>query len=229
MEPRSYFKNFMEDNNSYKKIYTKAYFHGEKSFFYKLGYRDFRHYFNNLFKPLKKHNNEFKAGNVLDVGCAYGFMLKRFPDNFTLYGIDISEYAILRAKKIVPQAVLKVGNIEEGLPFNNNFFDIVCFNDVIEHLRNPQKALLNIKNILKTNGLLYITTPNLNLFRKTIYFYADKKEHHISLFARKKLIKLLKFLEFEILEEGTYFSGFIPAIRLKNNIGPETFIICKKI
>ena len=212
----------------YKKVYTKDYFSGKNSFFWKLGYGNFaRIYFNNLFNPIDKYIKKVEEGKVLDVGCAYGFVLQRFPASFQKFGIDVSEYAINVAKKRLPSAVFMVGNVENKLPFKEDFFDIVILNDVLEHLGNPKAALENIHKVLKKDGVLYITTPNLNVVRKNIFSYADKKEHHISLLAHSDLIKLLKNLRFKIVEHWTFLNFFV-YFRFKSNMGTESGFICKK-
>lgn len=212
----------------YKKVYTEDYFSGKTSFFWKFGYGKLGNfYFNNMFKPISKHPKKIKAGRVLDVGCAYGFMLQRFPDSFQKFGVDVSEYAISVAKKRLPLATFKIKGAEEKLPFKKNFFDIILLNDVLEHLENPEVALKNIRKILKKGGILYITTPNLNDIRKNIFKYADKKEHHISLFSHSDLISLLKNRSFKIIERWT-FINFLVYLRFKSNIGTESGFICRK-
>lgn len=116
---------------NYKKIYTRNYFNGKSSFFYKLGYGRFaKFYFDGLFKPLKSYLRSLNEGKVLDVSCAYGFMLKRFPDAFEKFGVDISDYAIAKAKRRLPKATFKVINAEDKLPFPKEFFEVVICNDV---------------------------------------------------------------------------------------------------
>lgn len=212
----------------YKKVYTKDYFSGKNSFFWRFGYGKFASfYFDNMFKPLFKYINKFRGGNVLDVGCAYGFMLQRFPDSFKKFGIDVSEYAINTAKKSLPSAAYNVGSAENKLPFKKDFFDIILFNDVIEHLENPKVALENIYRVLKKGGILYVTTPNLNIARKKIFRYADDKEHHISLFSHPGLIKLLNDSQFKIMEGWTFLNFFV-YFRFRSNIGTEqAFIVTK--
>lgn len=222
----------------YKKIYTQDYFSGKNSFFYRLGYGRFsRFYFNSLFKPLKPYLQGFKEGKVLDVGCAYGFMLQRFPDTFEKFGVDISEYAIGEAKKRFPKDMLKnkritlkVSGVEDGLPFPEHFFDIVICNDVIEHLDDPRAALGNMGKVLKTGGILYLNTPNLNWLREKVFAYADKKEHHISLFPHATLFDLLTKVGFGVIDHWTYTSiAYFFFVKFHSNIGHESAFICRKL
>jgi len=221
-------KNFF--NMDYKKIYNQNYFSGKDSFFYKLGYGRFaKFYFNNLFKPLKPHIQKIGRGKILDVGCAYGFMLRKFPDTFEKFGVDISDYAIMEAHKRLPGAALIVGNAEDGLPFPEGFFDIVVCNDVLEHLADPASALKNIRKVLNNNGILYINTPNLNWFRRKVFACADKKEHHFSLFSHETLFDLLTKCGFEILNRWTYTNlTYFFFLKFKSTLGIESAFICRK-
>ncbi|MDP1845958.1 MAG: class I SAM-dependent methyltransferase [Candidatus Moranbacteria bacterium] len=215
---------------NYKEIYNKEYFDGKKSFFYKLGYGNFaKFYFDTIFKPLKPYIKKLGAGKVLDVGCAFGFILQRFPDSFEKFGVDVSEYAIGVARQKLPDAKFIVANAEDELPFPEETFDIITCNDVLEHLEHPEKALKNIFKALKREGILYINTPNLNSFRKKVFGYADKKEHHIGLFLHKDMMKLLEKTGFKIVKNWTYINPtYFFFIKFISNIGTESAFICAK-
>lgn len=214
----------------YQKIYNKDYFNGKNSFFYKLGYGNFqKFYFDNLFKSLKPYINKITSGKVLDVGCAYGFMLERFPDSFDKFGVDVSEYAINIAKNRLPSVAFTVSNVEDSLPFQKESFDIIICNDVLEHLENPAVALENIKRVLKKGGILYINTPNLNSFRKKVLGFADKMEHHISMFTHQELLELLEKVGFKVEKHWTYINyTYFFFIKFNSNTGTESAFICKK-
>lgn len=210
-------------------IYNQDYFSGKNSFFWKLGYGRFSaFYFRGLFKPVLKYIGVAKEGKVLDIGCAYGFLLDKFPDSWQKFGIDISEYAIGKARRRLPSANFLVADAQDSLPFEENFFDIVLFNDTLEHLEKPEVALKNVYTVLKRGGILYITTPNLNYIRRILLRDADKKEHHISIFSHLKLRTLLVSSGFSIEEEHTSFYSLFCILRFKSNMGMESVFICKK-
>lgn len=214
---------------NYKTTYTEDYFNGKNSFFYSLGYGRFqKYYFKSLVKPILPYFKKFKKAQILDIGCAYGYVLNLLPKNSNMFGLDISEHAINTAKKNFKDITFKVGNVEEKIPFPANSFDIIILNDVIEHLENPQKALENIKKILKKDGILYITTPNLNLLRKKLFGFADKMEHHISLFSHKNLCELLINNKFAIQKNYTYSSfTYFFFLKLHKKLGFESAFICE--
>lgn len=94
---------------------------------------------------------------VLDVGC-FPYHLGAAMENMDLdvYGIS-SQHEPLRGAKI------KTCNIEtDKFPFNDNFFDIVIFTEVLEHLpQSPLHTLREIYRVLMPGGHVIITTPNI--------------------------------------------------------------------
>lgn len=212
----------------YKKIYTQDYFSGKNSFFYKFGYGKFSNtHFNYLFKKIKPYLK--KEGKILDIGCAYGLVLKKFPPSWEKYGIDISQHAISQAQKNLPEGLFKIGNVATNIDFQDNFFDLIIINDVLEHLEQPAQVLSNVFKCLKKDSLLYVTTPNLNLIRKIIYKKADLAEHHISLMSYQQLKLILKKTGFKIIASHT-FTNLLGQVYLefKSNLGLESLFICKK-
>jgi methionine biosynthesis protein MetW len=105
------------------------------------------------------------SGAVLDIGCGRGTLLAalraRTPQNVggSYVGVDISEAAVGSTQARGFRA--KVASLEHGLPFADEVFDTVIFGEVIEHLYDPDAALLEISRVLKRNGRLVLTTPNL--------------------------------------------------------------------
>lgn len=213
----------------YKQIYTQDYFSGKTSHFYAFGYGRFQsRYFHNLYQPLIPYLAGLKRGNVLDVGCAYGYMLSRFPSKFQLYGIDISDHAIREAKKRIPSGIFRVREAEKKFPFPSRFFDIVICNDVIEHLVHPSIALKHILTVMKPGAILYLNTPNLGWLRKTFFAGADKKEHHISLQSHTGLFRMLRDTGFTIERHWTYTNCFNLFMVPSWYFGPESVYICRK-
>jgi SAM-dependent methyltransferase len=68
-------------------------------------------------------------------------------------------------------------NIEkEALPFPDKYFDVIIYGEVIEHLtENPIYSLYNIHRVLKEDGILIISTPNVFRYQNLKKFLIDKK------------------------------------------------------
>ncbi len=128
------------------------------------------------YNKMKRIVNEFvsnavvKDGRVLDVGCNRGYDLLRLsekfaPLNLRLYGIDVVPEDLFVARSrftSLPSTQTSefMLSIVEKMPFNDGVFDAVICSEVVEHLPNPDKALKEIARVLRTGGVMALTTPN---------------------------------------------------------------------
>ncbi len=97
---------------------------------------------------------------LLDVGCSDGSMTEQFGPRFTISGVDASEKSVqvARSKGIDAQ----ICNVEEGLPYDAETFDIVIATEVLEHVLRTDFVLHEINRVLRPGGHLIVTTPNVN-------------------------------------------------------------------
>ncbi len=101
---------------------------------------------------------------ILEIGCIPPILTIALQElGHDVSGVDImpARFAetIEREGLLIEQADIE----QEPLPFRDNAFDVVIFNEVIEHLRlNPLFAVQEITRVLKPKGLLLLSTPNLN-------------------------------------------------------------------
>ena len=86
---------------------------------------------------------------LLDIACGCGYLLAR-AENLGLhcYGIDISEVAISEARKRV-KGKLICSDVNNGLPYNDNFFDYITCLGSLEHFENQSGMLRDIPCIQK--------------------------------------------------------------------------------
>lgn len=98
------------------------------------------------------------GGKVLDIGCGYGFFLKRMKAaGWQTYGMDVSETAVSYAEKHGISTML--GTLD-NVKYDDNYFDAVTLFYVLEHLPDPLKGIKEVKRILKPNGLLLLRLPH---------------------------------------------------------------------
>lgn len=110
---------------------------------------------------------EIKASDkVLEVGCGAGHILERIPEG-KLYGIDISEIQIKRAKERLGDKVELKKSPGEEIPYEDKFFDKILCSEVIEHVLDPIPLLKEMKRVLKDDGVLSLSIPNENLINST--------------------------------------------------------------
>ena len=117
--------------------------------------------FNLYLDTIKKYKT---GGKILDIGCATGYFLDAaLQDGFEPYGVEISEYASRIAKEKFGSENIFTGTIED-VNFPNDSFDVIVMSDLLEHVRNPLITLKKIFNLLKKDGVVFITTPDTDSF-----------------------------------------------------------------
>jgi len=90
---------------------------------------------------LKKYSSDEK---ILDIGSGGSSYQDLFPNRLTL---DIDEK---RKPEIVGDA--------HDLPFEDNFFSFVLCTEVLEHTKDPRQVVSEINRVLKTGGIVVLTT-----------------------------------------------------------------------
>ncbi len=119
---------------------------------------------NNFYKNLLSIIKDLKIDSVLDVGCGEGFTLNKLHQNRIgekLEGVDFQETAIEIGTKLHPDLKLKQGNIY-GLEYKDNSFDLVMATEVLEHLKDPKKALSEIQRV--SSRYVLLSVPNEPFF-----------------------------------------------------------------
>ena len=111
-----------------------------------------------------------QKGNVLVVGCGSKNEMDCLNNQCDGVGLDISEVAIKKCRQRYPNSSFVVGDAQ-ALPFSGEKFDCLVCSEVIEHLPNDEKFIIEAFRVLKPRGRLLITTPNwisfFGLARKT--------------------------------------------------------------
>ena len=144
-----------------------------------------------------------KKGKLLDVGCGPGFFLELASgQGWQAQGVEISKKASDYARTNQKAPVFN-GTIE-GFKCKDGSFDVITIFDVIEHLPDPKKALLRINKLLKSNGLIVVTTPNIgSLCAKILgarWEEVQRVREHIYYFSGKTLKDMLELTGFEVLK-----------------------------
>ena len=96
---------------------------------------------------------------VLDVGCGHGvlcYLLKK--EGRKPVGVDMTKTSIAFCQDKIKGVSFTKANAE-NIPFQDDMFDVVASNQMIEHLEKPKLAIREMIRVCKPNGKLLITTP----------------------------------------------------------------------
>ncbi|NBV23200.1 MAG: class I SAM-dependent methyltransferase [Proteobacteria bacterium] len=112
---------------------------------------------------------------VLEVGCRAGNLTQHFLEGNQVTGVDIDRAALKLFEERLACKGHWVDVDDEPLPFPDKSFDVVVFSEVMEHVRFPQKALGEIRRVLKLNGQLVGSVPNSFRFRNRLRFLMGRQ------------------------------------------------------
>lgn len=149
----------------------------------------------------------YSDSKVLDAGCAMGgfldYLHKHGLNN--LYGIDIIEDYVSYAKKKGDYNI-RLGSAE-SIPFDDNSFDLLVIDQVMEHLVEPVRAFREAKRVLVDGGLFCIGIPDASRYDEIYFFdfyWFIMREHtqhfdveHLKLLAEMEGFELVSFSKTE--------------------------------
>jgi len=152
---------------------------------------------------------------ILEFGPAYGKFTKYMKNNLNckVFIVEIDKEAFDSALQYAEDGIC--GNIYDYLwlkKFNNISFDYIIYADVLEHLFNPEEVLLKSISLLKDNGSVLLSVPNIAHSSIIINLINNKFEYndiglldrnHIRFFTYSSLIKMLDNCSLvPIIEDG---------------------------
>jgi 2-polyprenyl-3-methyl-5-hydroxy-6-metoxy-1,4-benzoquinol methylase len=144
-------------------------------------------------------------GTLFDVGAATGIFLNLARQRgWEVEGIETSSWAIELAEKKYNLHLLK-GSFEKA-DLKKNSYAVVTLIDFIEHTPGPLQALVKAHEILSSEGVLVLVTPDINSLAARI---AGKRwwhfrPGHLSYFSSKSLFTLLQQSGFQVIKERKY-------------------------
>jgi SAM-dependent methyltransferase len=148
-------------------------------------------------------------GRLLDLGCWVGFLLAEARDRgWQTVGVEPSSFAAAYARDRLDLDVHHSDLFEA--PLEPASFDVVVMGDVIEHLVDPGAALARVFELLRAEGLVYLTLPDAgsHLARVMGARWWSVIPTHVQYFTRASIVALLRGRGFVPLWLGTAPKAF---------------------
>ncbi len=155
-----------------------------------------------------------KPHSILDVGCGKGYTGRFFKDYFQAEyaaGVEIDSKSVVKAKEILDNA-FEVDLNTQPLPFKEDSFDLIICGDILEHLVNPLRLLKNAYTLLRDDGQIVVSLPNIRNWRILFdlvflgnWEYKDEgilDRTHLRFFTKKTAYNLFQEAGFTVVKSG---------------------------
>lgn len=165
-------------------------------------------------KYMAEPENTSEKQRLLDVGVGHGRVFryvqaKGVADRIEWHGIDIRR---LPHEEVAGSKHYRIelANVEEGLPYDDNFFDVIVAEQILEHLYRPDLAVAEIYRVAKPNALIIIGVPVFPgpiprlrnwYIRKFPKHFEKSGSGHLQTFSLTSIRSLL-LRENQVIEEG---------------------------
>lgn len=132
--------------------------------------QDFKNFAKLREKYLKKILKEINPRRILELGCGEGSLGERIKilTSAQVYGVDYSQSGVELAKE--KGIIAKKADLNKGIPFESNSFDLLISDQLIEHILNTDFFLEECSRVLKKRGYLITITPNLSYWLNRVTF-----------------------------------------------------------
>jgi len=163
--------------------------------------------------------SEYTAGlDLLEVGlgaCECALVAREM--GYNVFGVDILDACVVTAHKYGIEAELR-----DFMDFDTNTqWDVIIFGDVLEHVSDPVEALDKLYDLLKDNGVLWLSTPNFDSAYSALKGYSDAMRlevNHKNYFSRVSLFNLLERCRFVPVnyQVSEFYMGSMEVIIVKD-------------
>jgi ubiquinone/menaquinone biosynthesis C-methylase UbiE len=151
-----------------------------------------------------------KAGDrLLDVACGEGQLLRRAESlGLQCWGIDISQMATDRAQGQCKAAIV-CADVNNGLPYDDKFFDYVTCLGSLEHFERQSYVLSEIRRVTKDSGRIYILVPNRDYILHKLGYETDYQPivNRYSLEGYRELLSKCGLAIDQVLRDNSHLSN----------------------
>ena len=108
-----------------------------------------------------------RAGRLLDIGCGNGYLLEQIAKlrpELELWGLEQAAALLqgTQSRQNGPHYIVAGSAVH--VPFASSSFDVVTLTEVLEHVKEPVVVLRELTRLLKPEGRLLVTVPNMSAY-----------------------------------------------------------------
>ena len=144
----------------------------------------------NAVKKIINHYDLQKNSNILEIGCAKGYILFEFHKLYmNVVGIDVSKYAIENSKPELLNCLMH-HDITKGIPYPDKYFDFALCKEVLPHI-SQNKLNIVIDEILRVSKNSFLEIQCISKMEDSYNFKKWDATHKICK-TKEKWLKILQ-------------------------------------
>jgi SAM-dependent methyltransferase len=134
---------------------------------------------------------------VLDLGCRDGALTAAYLEGNELVGVDADREALAEAARLGIET--RWADLEQPLELGDESFDVVVAGELLEHLRDPQRLVADVRRVLRPGGTFVASVPNAyRLKGRLLFLFGRPPENdptHLQMFSGADVRALLAGFE----------------------------------
>jgi 2-polyprenyl-3-methyl-5-hydroxy-6-metoxy-1,4-benzoquinol methylase len=182
----------------FQAIYSDEYFAGEEYADY---VRDRRVYEKQFRERLQLIGRFQPSGDLIEIGCAYGFFLAVARQSYRVQGFDIAAGPVAYAREQLGVDARCEDFADAAIA--DESADVVVMWDTIEHLPRPDRTVDKVGQVLRPGGFLFLTTGDIGSVLARVRRERWRLIHpptHLHYFSRKTIAQLLGNAGLQVVE-----------------------------
>jgi ubiquinone/menaquinone biosynthesis C-methylase UbiE len=159
-----------------------------------------------------------KPIRILDSGCGDGINLFGLGNivrekgwNASIFGVDYNPLRIARASIFSEIEEIRQSSLD-ALPYPDDYFDVVLCNQVLEHIQQDKKVVLELKRVLCSGGIFIVGVPNEGCFLGRFRNHVVQRSilqttDHVNFYTKESIFNLISGAGFSIskIEQSGFF------------------------
>ena len=131
---------------------------------------------------------------VLDLGCRYGALTRAYLAGNDVVGVDVDRDALAETAKLGIET--RWADVDEPLPFPDESFDTVVAGELLEHVRDPERLVAEVRRVLRRGGTFVGSVPNAFRLKNRLRFLLGRAPEddptHLHMYSPRAVSALLE-------------------------------------